>query len=165
MRRSFFVRFFLAMCAAAVLAGCAAGPPGGRWEIEPEVQLLFESGTVLPDHTYYYLGSITAPDTIIAISNQFTLRTRVWAQVDLTEQILNGWLQWYRTEHYAAGCEYRGGVILTPDGRRAGYWYSQNIINIIRMPESGVIEVYQPHAISGRVCGKDNEGLFPGGAW
>lgn len=157
MRPLLFSRLVLVLFATVVLNGCAASQPGGKWEIEPEVQLLFESGTVLPDHTYYYLGSYTAPDSIIAISNQFTLRTRVWAQVDLTGDMLNGWLQWYRTEHYGPGCEYRGGVILTPDGRQAGLWYSRNIINIIRMPEPGVLEVYQPHSISGRTCGQEND--------
>jgi hypothetical protein len=156
-------RLFCALFVAAVVAGCAAGPPGGRWEIEPEVQQMFESGRVLPEHTYFYLGSYNAPDSIIAISTQYTLRTRVWAQVDLTDEMLNRWLQWYRTEHYPAGCEYRGGVILTPDGRQAGFWYSRNIINIIRLPEPGVIEVYQPHSISGGVCGHPNDDTFMGG--
>lgn len=151
------VPFVLVFLVALSLAGCAAGPPGGKWEIEPEVLQLFESGTVLPDHTYYYLGSITAPDSVIAIDHRFTLRTRVWAQIDLTEHMLNGWLQWHRTEHYGAGCEYRGGVILTPDGQRAGFWYSRNIINIVRMPEPGVIEVYQPRSIAGGTCGNPND--------
>ena len=157
MRPFLFSRLFLVLFATVVLNGCAASQPAGKWEIEPEVQLLFESGTVLPDHTYYYLGSYAAPNSIIAISNQFTLRTRVWAQVDLTWDMLNGWLQWYRTEHYPPGCEYQGGVILTPDGQQAGLWYSQNIVNIIRMPEPGVLEVYQPHSISGRTCGQEND--------
>jgi len=148
---------------AAVLAGCAGGPPSGRWLIEPEAQSLFESGTVLPDHAYYYLGSSTAPDSIIAIDHQFTLRTRVWAQIDLTAATLNGWLQWYRTEHHPPGCAYRGGVILAPDGQRAGFWYSRNTINLVYQPEPGIIEVYQPHAAAGLTCGQERDGLSAGG--
>jgi len=163
MRSALFVHLMPVLLGLAILAGCAAGPPGGKWEIDPAAQQVFESGTVLPDHAYYYLGSFTAPDSIIAINKQFALRTRVWAQVDLTGQMLNGWLQWYRTEHYGPGCEYRGGVILTPDGRQAGFWYSQNIINIIRMPEAGVIEVYQPHSIAGGTCGKPGNDMVTGG--
>ena len=161
MRPFLFSRLVFVLFATVVLTGCAASPSGGKWEIEPEVQLLFESGTVLPDHTYYYLGSISAPVSIIAINNQFTLRTRVWAQVDMTGDLLNGWLQWYRTEHYPPGCEYQGGVILTPDGRQAGLWYSRNIVNIIRMPEPSVLEVYQPRSIGGGTCGQEHDdGLF-----
>lgn len=155
----------LVLIGCAVLSACAAGvdTPAGKWDTDMGVQQLFVSGAVLPDHTYYYIGSIGAPDSIIAIDNRFTLRSRVWAQIEMTEQLLNGWLQWYRTEQYGAGCEYRGGVILTPDGQRAGVWYSQNIVNIIRMPEPGVIEVYQPRSLSGTTCGRDRDSSFPGG--
>jgi len=156
----------LVLIGCVVLSGCAAGgnsTPAGKWDTDMGVQQLFVSGAVFPNHTYYYLGSIGAPDSIIAIDNRFTLRSRVWAQIEMTEQLLNEWLQWYRTEQYGAGCEYRGGVILTPDGERAGVWYSQNIVNIIRMPEPGVLEVYQPRTPSGATCGRDRDSALPGG--
>ena len=140
---------------AAFLAGCAGGPPGGHWVMDSGVQALFESGTVLPDHDYYYIGSYARPDSVIAIDRRFTLRTRVWAETDMTEAKLHGWLQMFRTEHLSPACTYRAGVILTPDGYRVGYWYSRNIYNLIYMPEPGVIEVYQPHAGAGRVCGQE----------
>jgi hypothetical protein len=155
-------RFLLLFLVCTFLAGCAAKVPGGKWEVDLSVQQAFESGTVFPDHTYYYLGSVSAPGSIIAINNRIALRTRVWAQVEMNEEILNGWLNWYRTEK-TTGCEYYGGVILTPDGQQAGLWYSQNIINIIRMPEPGVIEVYQPHSISGATCGAAYDGIFTHG--
>ena len=121
---------------------------------------LFESGTLLANHTYYYLGSFGAPDSIIAIDNRFTLRSRVWARAEVDQRMLDGWLQWYRTEHFPSGCELRGGRILTPDGQQAGVWYSQNIVNIVRMPEPGVIEVFQPHSPAGHTCGRDNNANF-----
>ncbi|MCL1980576.1 MAG: hypothetical protein FWG62_05830 [Proteobacteria bacterium] len=142
---------------AAFLAGCADKQPSGRWAIEPEVQSLFESGQVLPDHSYYYIGSSSMPDSIIAIDHRFTLRTRVWAEIDLTESKLNGWLHMFSTEHYSPACSFHGGVILTPDGQRAGYWYSRNMYNLIYMPEPGVLEVYQPHSGAGLVCGQDSD--------
>lgn len=148
---------------AVIMAGCAPSQPAGQWEIDSGVQQLVESGTVLPEHRYYYIGSITAPDSIIAISNRYTLRTRVWADIDLDEARLNGWLQWWRTEHYGPGCEYRGGLILTPDGQQAGIWYSRNIINIVQMPEPGVLEVFQPRTVTGGTCGRDSDGGPLGG--
>lgn len=135
--------------------GCVATSPGGRWEVAPGVQQDFESARILPDHTYYYLGSSSAPDSIIAINNQFTLRTRVWAQVNLTQEMFNSWMNWHRTD--VTGCEYHGGVILTPDGRKAGFWYSQNLFNIIRMPEPGVLEVFQPRSFAMTTCGALND--------
>ena len=153
--------FFLFVC-GTLLVGCTATGPAGKWETDLGVQQAFEAGQVFPDHTYYYLGSIAAPGYVIAINNRFTLRTRVWAQVDMTEQKLNGWLSMYQTKRFT-GCEYYGGVILTSDGQQAGLWYSQNSINIIRMPEPGVIEVYQPHTISGATCGAEHDGMMSNG--
>jgi len=145
--------------AAALLTGCADRQPAGHWLMDSAGLDLFESGTVLLDHNYYYIGSYAIPDSIIAIDRRITLRTRVWAETDMTEAKLQGWLQMFRTENHPPACTYRGGVILTPDGYRVGYWYSRNIFNLIYMPEVGVIEVYQPHAGAGRVCGQDFDGI------
>lgn len=142
--------------------GLASFRPQGQWLEDTGVQQTIEAGRIFGGHTYFYLGSITAPDSFIAIDNRWQLRTRVWAQVEMTPQRLDGWLQWYRTEHYGV-CEYRGGRILAPDGRQVGYWYSQNPINTIYMPEPGVIEIYKPHTSSGQVCGEPGvDGLLPG---
>ena len=162
--RPFGVHLYgLVVLLAAVLVGCAPRQPAGKWEIEAGVKQLIEAGTLLPDHRYYYLGSITAPDSIIAINNRYTLRSRVWADVDLDEARLNGWLQWWRTEHYGPGCEFRGGLILTPDGQQAGIWYSRNIINLVYMPEPGVLEVYQPRTITGSTCSRESDDGLLGG--
>ena len=166
MKREWWWLFAVTVIAVGLcLSGCAgldASRPQGQWMEDEGVQRQIETGTLFPSHSYYYLGSITAPDTFIAIDNQWQLRSRVWAEVKMTPQRLAGWLQWYRSEH-DGGCEYRGGRILAPDGGQVGYWYSQNRFNIIYMPEPGVIEVYKPHAGAGRVCGEPGvDGYFPG---
>jgi hypothetical protein len=112
------------MMAALLLAGCVnlvSDLPQGQWLEEEQVQALVEDGIVFPDHRYYYLGSITAPDSFIAIHKEWRLRTRVWAEVEMTPQRLAGWLQWYRTEQYGI-CEYRGGRILAPIPRIDSIW-------------------------------------------
>jgi hypothetical protein len=159
MRQYIAGRLVIRSAIAVLLTGCADKAPSGHWLIAPEGYAAFESGTVLPDHVYYYIGSYANPDSVIAIDRRFTLRTRVWAEADMTESLLNGWLQMFQTERYSPACTHRGGVILTPDGWRAGYWYSRNIHNIVYMPEAGVIEVYQPHAGGGRVCGQDFDSI------
>jgi hypothetical protein len=161
LRNVFFPLFLMIGC--IFFAGCttAAGPVG-KWELDSGVQKAFEAGKVFPDHTYYYLGFYAAPHSVIAVSNRYTLRTRAWAQVDITEQMLQGWLTMFRTEN-ATGCDYYGGVILTPDGQQAGVWYSQNNINIVQTPEPGVLEVFQPHTISGATCGAPDDGRSNGG--
>lgn len=160
------IGWWLGVVICLMTAGCAgdkSSPPEGQWLEEEAIQKTIEAGTLFPDHTYYYLGSITAPDSFIAIDNHWQLRTRVWAEVAMSPKRLAGWLQWYRNEHYGA-CDYRGGRILAPDGSLVGYWYSQNPINKVYMPEPGVIEVYKPHSVGGQVCGESNfNSPFPGG--
>jgi hypothetical protein len=162
MKRQCSVCFFLLICGALfLLAGCAANVPSGKWQVDQSVKRSFEAGTVLPDHTYYYLGSLAAPDSVIAVDNRFVLRTKVWAQVDISQKMLNGWLGWLNTKNYGV-CAYYGGVILTPEGEYAGIWYSQNTINTIRTPEPGVLVVFQPTTFSGRTCGESEEGEASG---
>jgi len=147
-----------------LIAGCSMysdQQPTGQWLEDEEIQKVIEKGTLFPNHTYYYLGSISAPDSFIAIDNRWQLRTRVWAEVAMTPQRLNDWLQRLRSEEYGV-CEYRAGRILAPDGRPVGYWYSQNPLNTIYMPANGVIEVYKPHDVGGVVCGEARGGFWGG---
>ena len=37
---------------ALLLTGCTASVPGGAWVTDPQVRQLFESGTLLANHTY-----------------------------------------------------------------------------------------------------------------
>lgn len=157
-----FLSLFLFGCVLLFITGCTAKVPTGAWQMDREAQQSFENARVLPDHTYYYLGSSGAPTSVIAISNDFVLRTKVWAQIEISEKILRGWRQWH-TAIGNSSCSYYGGVILTPDGHRAGVWYSQNIINTVRMPEPGVLEIFQPVSTSGRECAdRERERVFQG---
>jgi len=142
-------------------SGIADQQPKGQWVEDAGIQQVIETGTVFPNHTYYYLGSINGPDSFIAIDNRWRLRTRVWAEVAMNPKRLAGWLQWLSHEDRGA-CEYRAGRILAPNGSQVGYWYSQNPINLIYMPEPGVIEVYKPHDVGGAVCGESPGTLFWG---
>lgn len=147
----------LTVLLAATLAGCAPTAPSGRWEADNRVGQVFESATVLPNHTYYYLGSITAPDSVIAIDSRFTLQSRVWAEIEISEQILRNWLAWFPVAH-SRNCQFRGGVILTPDGRQAGVWYSPNLINLVQEPEPGVLVVFQPRSTGLSGCTDQEQG-------
>ena len=162
MKMQHIFRLLLLILSLAIVAGCVykAPVPAEQWKEDVGVQKTFEAGTLLADHTYYYLGSIAAPDSIIAINNHFTLRTRVWAQVeDMNEKVLKGWLQMLRYKNTGYCSEYYGGVILTPDGQQAGVWYSPNTINIVQMPEPGVVVVFKPHTVSGAACGDPEDGM------
>ncbi|MBM9614992.1 hypothetical protein JWJ90_11925 [Desulfobulbus rhabdoformis] len=125
------------------------------------MQQSIENGAIFPRHTYYYLGSIVAPDSFIAVDNRFQLRSRVWSKVAMSPERLAGWLQWYSQEMYGS-CDYRAGRIYAPDGTPVGYWYSQNELNNVYMPQPGVIEVYRPHTVGQMVCGEERDSPFIG---
>lgn len=146
--------FILTVSLVAVISGCAPKGPSGKWQQSHDVKLSFESGTILQDHTYYYDGSMAMPDAVIAIDNRYTLQTRVWAKVDIDPKQMGTWLSWYRTE-ISYACPFRGGLIITPDQQVAGIWYSKRLINTIRSPEPGVIEVYLPYSPPGSLCARE----------
>lgn len=150
-------RLWLFLLSLILLGGCAAQRPFGAWESDRRVGQLFESAQVLPDHTYYYLGSIAAPDSIIAIDNRYVLRSEVWARIEISEQILRDWLAWLPIAH-SHQCVFRGGVILTPDGRQAGIWYSPHLLNVVQMPEPEVLVIFQPRSAGLSGCGEQDRG-------
>ncbi|MBL4901582.1 MAG: hypothetical protein JKY62_02885 [Desulfocapsa sp.] len=122
--------------------GCAAlSAPTGGLRKRMEVEQLFESATLLPDHTYYIYGSDVEPEAIIAISNEFRLQTKLWSQRDWTAEELKKavfWVEFVESDF----CEAKGGVLLAPDGQEIGAWYSKRDIASVRQPSPGVVEVF-----------------------
>lgn len=103
------------------LMGC--GGVSGRLVYDDKVDQLFKSLTVLPDHRYYFTGSDSYPTAIIGIDEKYTLSTKFWKPVDMTEKQLKRWVitnsrrAYYDSNHY-------GRYILDDKGQRLGVWYS-----------------------------------------
>jgi len=132
-----FVSFFI--------GGCASNIPTGQWESDLGVKNNFETGTAVPNHTYYYWGSYNSPDAIIAIDNHYTLREgNVWAKAEgVPDDSLKKWFSLYKTKGERQAF-YSGGVISAPDGRQAGIWYSLCANNIVQMPTPRELVIFQP---------------------
>ena len=137
-----------------ILDGCVQAGPSGKWTKNADDTRTFESKTLLKDHTYYYRGRATTPDSIIAIDNSYTLRTKVWSQVEITQKMLDDWMYWL-TINPSIMCPYYGGAIITPDGRKAGIWYSRKLITTVKVPEPGVLQVYPPYSFPGSSCARE----------
>jgi len=142
---------FLSLFMIIILGGCVQTGPSGKWVRNAADAKVFESKTLLKDHTYYYRGGETAPDSIIAVDNTYTLKTRVWSQVDITQKMLDKWMYWL-TISPSITCPYYGGAIITPDGRKAGIWYSKKLITTVKLPEPGVLQIYPPYSRTGSSC-------------
>ena len=80
-----------------VFFSCASVGTHGRLENSSEVKKIFETYTVLPDHTYYYSGQAAQPRVVMGIHNDYQLEAKLWNKVDLTPEQLNKWINWGRT--------------------------------------------------------------------
>ncbi len=107
-----------------------------------EVESIFQKGTLLADHTYYMQGtSSSEPETIIAVSNSFQLQSRLWTKVDWTKKELDTAVFWMQNSEMGF-CSTDGGYLVAPDGQKAGVWYSQRDVSVVKQPAAGVIEIY-----------------------
>jgi hypothetical protein len=144
-------RVLCLLLAIGSLSGCVQSGPVGKWQKSGEAARVFESKTILQDHTYYFRGSEARPDAIIAIDNRYTLQTKVWAKIDMTQKILDDWIFWFNV-HPSIVCPYVGGDIITPGGDTAGIWYSDQLVSVVKTLEPGVIQVYPPYSRPGSAC-------------
>ena len=133
---------FLLCAFFLLITGCAGiSSSSGGLQKRMEVEQLFESGTLLPDHTYYTDGPESDPNAIIAISNRFQLQTKVWSQKDWVAEDLEKAVYWMQFAEYGF-CDTEGGVLIAPDGQQIGIWYSKKDIGTIRQPAPGIVEVF-----------------------
>ena len=104
----------------------------------------FESGTVLPDHAYYYTGSEMNPNAIIAIYSDYTLETDRWKSVDATAKQLKDWVDMI-TDFRGYGLRTLGSDILGPHGEYIGIWYSKKSdFTTVRLLEGNRVMVFPP---------------------
>ncbi len=127
-------------------AGCGLKAGMDQAPFSSEVDRLFESATLLPDHTYYFIGSEMDPDAVIAVDNRFQLRTRVWSRAEANRKLLEQWAFQARTYHGWWNCPYRGVVLLAEDGQKVGVGYSRWTFSVVRRVGPGTIEIYPPVA-------------------
>ena len=146
--------FLASICFFLFTCGCAESfAPSRGLQKRMDISHLFESGTLLPDHTYYIDGSAIEPDAIIAISNSYQLHTNIWSQKDWTAENLKKAVFWMQTEAFGF-CTVKGGVLIAPDGQQVGIWYSKRDRGIVRQPAAGIVEVFPFTHLPGSPCWK-----------
>jgi len=131
-----------------MLTGCVT-TGNTSYSYSQDVDHMFQppTPTLLKNHTYYYRGTKTEPDSIIAIDNQFSMTSKVWARVDITRKMLDDWAFWIDTYLGWWNCPYRGVKLFAPDGRQVGVGYSKFTFSVVKMTEPGAIVVYPPQAM------------------
>lgn len=130
-----------------LLGGCGGGPYG-RFDFQMSVNEVFESGRILDNHSYYYIGPDAEPDAIMAIDNAYQLAPSLWKKSDITAKQLTGWME--RIDNrYRFRNMYKGAVILDDQGNKLGIWYSRLTKTVIRRGEGNQVIIYTPDTTFG----------------
>ena len=125
---------------AYIFAGCAA-PISGRLQSSPEATEMFKNSLILPNHQYYVSGFQRIPYAIIAVDNNYQLRTSRWKPIDMDSTSLNQLI--YRMGHVYS-LNPRGAWILDQEGNRLGAWYSSQYQTKVKREKDNRIVVLNP---------------------
>ena len=107
------------------LTGCAptSGIKSSGVVHSREATDIWHSYEVVPNYNYYISGAESRPWYIIGIENKYHLTSKNWKPVDLTPEMLNKWINYYRPR-VGYDLKVYGSFIMDPDGERVGLWYS-----------------------------------------
>ena len=70
-----------------LLCSCASSNYG-KLETSQEVTKMFDNHQILSDHSYYYSGMQNLPDAIVGIHASYSLKSKMWQQVDFSSFML-----------------------------------------------------------------------------
>lgn len=126
----------------ALLCSCAtSGNSYGKLQSSHDITQLFDNAQVLKDHTYYYSGLQGVPDAIIGIHPNYSLRAKLWQQVDFSHKSLKTWTYRMRSVHLVRP---QGSYILGPEGKRLGIWFSAQRQTSVRLDRENRLVVSPP---------------------
>lgn len=115
----------------------------GKLKRDQDVNILFQSYKVLPDHKYYKAGQTEIPYAIIGIQNKYKLREGTWQKVELTTPLLRGWVS--KMDNIYGYPPY-GSVILDDNGQQIGIWYSSKQWTTVIIEDNNEVAVLAPEA-------------------
>ena len=115
----------------------------GKLKRDKDTTRFFQTHKVVPDHKYYTSGQGNIPYAIIGIHKDYTLRQGLWKQVDITTQLLRGWVDQMHTIY---GFQPYGSKILDNRGNQVGIWFSSKQWTTVVIEENNVIAVFTPEA-------------------
>ena len=90
------------------IVGCAGND--GRLVRNQEINEVFKTYRILPDHRYYFTSPEGRPDTIMGIRCDYTLETTQWTEIDLTEERLKKLVNWINFHHRSRASYYPYGL-------------------------------------------------------
>ena len=130
------------------LTGCAAtaGKKSAGVVHSREATDIWHSYEVLPNYKYYISGAESRPWYIVGIDEKYKLTSKNWKPVDLTPEMLNKWINYYRPR-VGYDLKVYGSFIMNPEGERVGLWYSMRtwrVTGTVKFDENNQIALTRP---------------------
>jgi hypothetical protein len=114
----------------------------GQLERSREVTRAFEAAQVSSEYNYYYTGIGNIPFAIIGIDKSHQLRPGMWQPIELTPQILRGWIR--QMDIIYDGFPPYGSHILDDNGKQIGVWYSSKQWTTVIIEDDSQVAVLAP---------------------
>jgi hypothetical protein len=143
---SLLVMAIVGVALAMVFAGCATGT-NARLARSQSVFESYQGAQVQPMHRYYTTGMVNNPDAILAIANEYTLKTERWKEVTMTPDLLRQLVGRMDDEFAAVAAGLFGMEVLDKEGKRIGTWYSAVDITRVEMLSATEVKVSPPSAV------------------
>lgn len=137
--------------------GCGTLNKWGRFEVDKEVQKMFETAYVNPDYNYYYSGGDSFPIAIIGLDKKLTFDSSgLWKRIKVPSdqtpaEVLADKAYGVREKAFEIMRYPMGFAMFDHEGKRIGAWYSiPDAVTRISIKSDGTVVVYTP----------DNETFF-----
>ena len=137
----------LGLCAILLFLTACSGSYG-RLVRSNDVGNLFERHEVLPDHRYFVTGPQARPKAILAVHRSYTLQPGLWRPVEMTPELLKRLVD-AMTDQLGFTPAIMGSVILDPQGKQVGAWYSHYGRTTIHFEPDNIIAISLPSPDSG----------------
>ena len=114
----------------------------GKLERDREVTRAFEAAQISTAYNYYYNGLGNIPFAIIGIDKTYQLREGMWQPIELTPQMLRGWIR--QMDIIYDGFPPYGSHILDDNGKQIGVWYSSKQWTTVIIEDDNQVAVFAP---------------------
>jgi len=130
-------------------SGCAGTGDRGILRGDRELDKMFMSYQVLPDHNYFTSGGYDKPNAILGVHKDYEMVTDTnWRIIpNVSSAQIEKWILTIDPDDRGPGHDYFAYYILDPEGKRVGFWYSIQRYTVIKFLEENKIEVYPPELI------------------
>jgi hypothetical protein len=131
-------------------AGCSTGGQYGAVHKNLEIDRMFQSGKIPAGYHYYYDGVELEPLSILGVRKDYTLSSRFWTEIDLTDKQMKDWRAFFRRsinwsdDRSHRRISYDGYSIKNPQGEPVAILYSRYDWTVVEFPGEGLIRVHPP---------------------